>query len=142
MLIDGDAYFQSIRAGWIPPWEPEADDQNRTVIAAIGAAAAAFARGGYEVMIDAVIGPWMLPVLRASLGTVGMRFIVLRPSAAVAMERAVGRGEPWLIDPDPISHMYEQFSALGEYESGVLDTSVLTVNESVNAVLALLDRMH
>lgn len=140
VLIDGDAYFQSIRTGWIPPWETHADAQNRTVMAAIGASAAAFARGGFEVIVDGVIGPWMLPALRASLGDAGFRYVVLRPEAQVAMKRAVDRGEPGLVDPGPISKMYEEFSGLGDYEVCVVDTSELSVEQSVDAVNRLLAR--
>lgn len=43
------------------PWLPEANDQNRVVIRASGAAAGQFARGGYEAVFDGVLGPWWLP---------------------------------------------------------------------------------
>lgn len=73
-------------------------------------------------------------LLFASLGDVGLRYVVIRPTADVAMQRATERGEPWLIDPAPITRMYEQFTALGAYESFVVDTSALTVDESIAAV--------
>lgn len=133
VLIDGDSYFQSIRTGWIPPWEPESNEQNVTVVRAIGASASAFAHGGFEVVIEGIIGPWMLPTLRAALGDVDLRYVVIRPTADVAMQRATERGEPWLIDPAPITRMYEQFAALGAYESFVVDTSALSVDESIAA---------
>ena len=34
------------------------------VVDAIVAAAAAYARGGYDVVVDGVIGPWFLPPFR------------------------------------------------------------------------------
>src|SRR5260221_8234559 len=60
VLLDGDAYFQAVRSGWIEPWRPESAQQNGTVIDALGAAAARFARGGYAVFVDGIIGPWFL----------------------------------------------------------------------------------
>ena len=67
VVIDGDGFFRSVRSGWIPPWRPEADPQNQTIIRAIGAASRPFAEAGYATIVDGVIGPWFLPVLREEL---------------------------------------------------------------------------
>lgn len=138
VLLDGDSYFQAIHTGWIPPWRPESADQNTTVVSAIGASAAVFARGGFNVIADGMIGPWMLPDFVASLGTISLRYVIIRPSADEAMRRAVGRGQPWLTDPGPISTMYEQFTDLGPYEANVIDSSHMTVEETATAVDQLL----
>lgn len=135
VLVDGDAFFRSIQNGWIPPWQPEADQQNQTVIQAIGAAAAQFAAGGYRVVVDGVIGPWFLKVFLDQLD-VPVGYVVLRPSAEEAMKRAVARDKSELVDPEPISHMYDSFSGLGDYERFVVDSTGLDVEETAETVLS------
>lgn len=133
--MDGDAFFQSIRNGWIPPWQPEAHRQNETVIQAIGAAAAQFAAGGYRVVVDGVIWPWFLEVFLDQFD-VPVGYVVLRPSAEEAMKRAVARDESKLVDPEPISLIYDSFSGLGDYERFVVDSTGLDVVETAETVLA------
>ena len=136
VLIDGDAFFDSVRSGSIPPWTPEAHQQNGTVIRAIGAAAEQFAAGGYVAVVDGVVGPWFLAAfLEGVERTVG--YVILRPSTEVAMERAVGRDDSQLVDPEPVAHMYRAFSDLGEHERFVLDSSAMTIGDTAEAVLDL-----
>lgn len=137
VLVDGDAFFRSVRSGWIAPWEPEAHEQNGTVIRAIGAAAEEFAAGGYVVVVDGVIGPWFLGVfLEQVKGPVC--YVILRPSFDVAMSRALAREEPELVDPAPISHMFDAFTDLGEHERSVIDTTTMSVAETTTTILRLI----
>lgn len=137
VLIEGDGFFRSVRSGWIPPWESEAGHQNETVIRAIGAAAGQFAAGGYRVVVDGVIGPWFLrPFLDQVEHPVG--YVILRPSAEEAMRRATARDVSQLRDPEPISHMFDSFSNLGEHERFVVDSTAMTVEETVEVVLSLI----
>ena len=52
-------YFwdEFIRSGLLRPWMPESHEQNTTVINAITAAAAQYAKGGYSVLVDGIVGP-------------------------------------------------------------------------------------
>lgn len=135
VLVDGDAFFRSIQNGWLPPWQPEAHQQNETVIGAIGAAVAQFAAGGYRVVVDGLIGPWFLRVFLDQLD-VSVGYVVLRPTAEEAMKRAMARDKSELVDPEPISHMYDSFSDLGDYERFVVDSTGLNVAETAATVLA------
>ena len=137
VLIDGDAFFRSVRGGSIPPWEPDAHNQNGIVIRAIGAAAEEFAAGGYVVVADAVIGPWVLTLFLEQVKD-PVCYVILRPSAEVAMRRAVARDEPDLADPKPISHMFDAFKDLGEHERFVIDSTAMTVTETTAPVLQLI----
>ncbi len=56
-----DDFWYAIVSGGIPPYLPGSDSQNHTVIEATVAAAATYARGGFTVVVDAVVGPRMLP---------------------------------------------------------------------------------
>ncbi|MGH3576993.1 MAG: AAA family ATPase, partial [Mycobacterium sp.] len=45
--LETDWFWTIIVKGLIPPWEVEADSQNRTVLRSFAAAAASLAEGGY-----------------------------------------------------------------------------------------------
>ena len=137
VVVEGDMFFDWVRQGFIPPWEPASHDQNVTVIQAIGAAADRYAAGGYGVLVAGIIGPWMLPPFRAAAGG-PLHYVVLRPSADVAMARAVARTEPALVDPAPIEKMQGAFADLGELERHVLDSTRQGVTATVDEVAARL----
>jgi energy-coupling factor transporter ATP-binding protein EcfA2 len=124
VVVDGDTYFTSVRRGWIAPWEAAAHRQNTVVTEAIGAAVGRYAVGGYPVVVDGIIGPWLLAPFTREAGTT-VHYSVLRPSAASAMDRATARGAPWLVEPEPIAKMYAAFENLGDYERHVIDSTEL-----------------
>lgn len=59
--VRGDDFWRFIETGSIPPYLDGSQHQNRVVVSALGAAAAAYAAGGYFTVLDAVVGPWLLP---------------------------------------------------------------------------------
>lgn len=124
------------------PWEPGADGQNRTVIRAIGASAAQFAAGGFTVVVDAIIGPWFLDLFLERVEH-PVVYLILRPSAGVAMERAIARDGAALVDPEPIAHMFRAFTDLGEHERYVVDSTAMNLEQTTEAAwnLASGDRL-
>lgn len=54
--LHGDVFWHFI-ADHIPPGLPDAEEQNRTVVAALASAAVAYDRGGYEVFVDQSYDP-------------------------------------------------------------------------------------
>ncbi len=134
VLIDGDAFFQYVKSGWIPPWEPASAKQNETVIDALGAAAGAYARGGYVVIVDGIVGPWFLDRFRNAFDA-PVHYVVIRPSREAAFARGTARPEPDMNDPIPIAKMYDEFAALGVYERHVLNNSMHTEDETLAAVI-------
>jgi tRNA uridine 5-carbamoylmethylation protein Kti12 len=135
VLLDGDAFTWSIKRGYIEPWRPESHTQNTVVVDALGAAVGRFAAGGYVVVVDWVLGPWFLDRFRLAVADAAVHYAILRPSADVTMARATARGEPWLVEPEPIAQMYAAFTELGEFERYVLDTTTLDAATTV-------DRLH
>ena len=133
MLLRGDTFFDAVAAGYLPPWRPDANDQNETVIRSIGAAAQQFVAGGYLVVVDAVIGPWFLNVLLEHVPR-PIGYVILRPTATVTSLRATRRVPPELVDPDVIRHMYDAFSNLGSHERFVIDSTEMSVDETVAVV--------
>jgi hypothetical protein len=131
--IKGDAFFDWIRRGFIAPWASGSRRQNEVVIGAMAAAAVQYATGGYTVVLDCVIGPWHLdPLLAAAVSAgVPLHYVVLRPSADVAFRRTQGRPGEALRDEGPIRDLHGQFADLGRFEANVLDSSEISLEETV-----------
>jgi chloramphenicol 3-O-phosphotransferase len=62
--LHADDFWHFIKSGWIAPYLPESHVQNKTVIDVVAQAACGYARGGYMVVVDGIIGPWFLEPLR------------------------------------------------------------------------------
>ena len=55
-------------------------------------AAKRYVRGGYDVIVDGIIGPWFLePWLKAVQDGYEVHYIILRANKEETMKRAVGR---------------------------------------------------
>jgi len=135
-----DDFYGFLRKGAVAPHLPESDAQNRVVVEAFLQAAARFAAGGYDVMVDGVVGPWFLePWLRLARQGCEVHYIVLRASLPETRRRALGRakltaeGNLSLVDV-----MWPQFADLGAYESHVIRTDGQSPEETLRAVLAMI----
>ena len=124
-----DLFYRAIRTGYVPPYLPEAQRQNEVVIAAIVAAVASYARGGYDVVVDGIVGPWFLAPFRGLVRhrRLAVSYVVLRPNLATALSRAQARSGDELLAADAITGLYGQFAWLNEYESHVINTTSLDV---------------
>lgn len=132
-----DDFWHFIASGAIPPYLPESEAQNHTVMEVIVHAAAIYARGDYTVIVDGIVGPWMLDhfrVLTRHPDPLPVHYLVLRPSREVALDRATARtGPDDLTDEEPITTMWDQFSHLGELEDHVIDSSIQTSAQTLAA---------
>jgi cytidylate kinase len=131
-----DGFYRSIRTGFVLPFLPEAADQNRVVVDAIVATASTFARGGYDVVVDGIIGPWFLPPFRAAAARddLTLSYVVLRSTLDATLDRARRRPGEELKDVGAITGLHGAFADLGELERHVIDTSGLDVDATVAAV--------
>jgi chloramphenicol 3-O-phosphotransferase len=125
--VTTDEFFRAIRTGFIPPYLPESQRQNVVVVDAIVAAVAVYADGGYDVVVDGVIGPWFLPPYRraAAEGEWRMSYVVLRPDLATTLARGQARGDGELTDTDALTGLHGAFADLGELERHAIDTTGL-----------------
>lgn len=139
-----DDFWGFIRRGAVPPFLPEARRQNATVVGVIAGAAVGYAAGGYEVVVDGVVGPWFVDVYREAARAAGVaaHYAVLRPDERTTLERGTTRTDHPLTDPGPIRAMYAQFTDLGPYEPHALDTTGLTAEESAEAMREALEAGH
>lgn len=89
-----DDFFHYLSKGAIPPHLPESNEQNLVVIEAFLEAAKRYAHGGYDVIVDGIVGPWFLEPWRA-LAREGyeVHYIVLRAGKEETMRRAVQRAK-------------------------------------------------
>lgn len=122
-----DQFYRAIRAGYIAPYLPEAQRQNEVVIGAIVAAVTVYAQGGFDVVVDGIVGPWFLSPFRQMATEAGfaLSYIVLRPALDTSLQRARTRSGDDLKDPTAITGLHEAFSQLEELEAHVIDNTML-----------------
>ena len=99
-------------------------------------AAKRYARGGYDVIVDGIVGPWFLEPWRALVREdYEVHYIVLRASKEETMKRAVERSKlDRKTNVELVETMWEQFCNLGIYESNVIETTTYSIQEAVFAV--------
>lgn len=127
-----DTFYRWIRVGYIAPYLEEAAEQNEVVTGVIADAATRYAIGGYDVIVDGIVGPWFLDALHGILRERGVAtsYVVLRPRLDVALSRGMSRDADELTLAEPLSEMHEQFGDLAELERHVIDSSEQTVEQT------------
>ena len=141
VCLETDPFWHAIRRGHIAPWLRAARAQNEAVLRAVGAAAAAYIAGGYALVVEGVIGPWMLDLVRAPIERAGaaVHYAVLRPGLDVTLARARSREGAERIEPAAIAGLHEEFADLGAYERHATDSSEQTAEATAALVRRLFD---
>ena len=131
-----DDFYHYLSKGYIAPHLPASNEQNRVVIEAFLEAAKRFARGGYDVVVDGIVGPWFLqPWKQAAREGYEVHYIVLRASREETLKRATGRAKlNRETNIELVETMWEQFADLGDYERNAIDTTHLTIRDTVSAI--------
>lgn len=129
-------YIDNTDKGAIPPHLPESNEQNLIVIEAFLEAAKRYARGGYDVIVDGIIGPWFLKPWQSLVREhYEVHYIILRASKEETLKRAVERSKlDRKTNIELVETMWEQFSNLGIYELNVIDTTTHSIKDTVSAV--------
>ncbi|WP_063055062.1 AAA family ATPase [Nocardia salmonicida] len=138
--LETGLFYRSIRTGFVLPFLPEAHRQNEVVIEAIVVTVAAYARGGYDVIVDGIVGPWFLPQFRALAddGGPAISYVVLRPDLATTVSRARHRVGDELKDLEAISGLHGAFSDIGDLEQHTIDTGCLDSAQTADRVRRVL----
>jgi hypothetical protein len=110
VLVEGDSFFAFLARGAIPPWLPEANDQNDIVIQASASAAGRYASGGYLTVYDGVIGPWFLPTFVTATGLACLDYLILLPSLQRCVDRVGTRQEHGFTDEAATRTMHNNFA--------------------------------
>lgn len=137
--LHSDDFFDYIKKGFILPWLRESHGQNVAVTSALSSAVTAYAKGGIEVVMDGIVGPWFLDPYREASRAAGvdLHYVVIRPARDTAVARARDR-EANPIAEYPIN-IYDQLSDLGDLERHVITTDGLDVDQTLAQVLAGLE---
>ncbi len=130
--LHADDFWGVIKAGAIPPWQPDAHRQNAMVIDVLAGAAERYAKGGYFVLVDGIVGPWFLDAFRRL--AVVVHYVVLRPDLDEAIRRCRERGGDALSDPGPITALHQQFGQLGAWEGHALSVAGLDTAQTCDAI--------
>ena len=101
-----DDFWHFIQHGAVPPYLPEAHKQNKVVMEVLVGSAEAYARGGYFVIVDGIIGSWFLDLFKQI--SVPLHYIILQPMLEIAIKRCQERGGKSLSDPDVITSIHQQ----------------------------------
>lgn len=124
--------FYGFPAAPIEPTQPESHRQNAVIMRALGCSARAFAEGGYDVVLDGVIGPWFLPVLREELaGPWAVSYLVLQVAEREAVRRVRTRQGPGA--SARVRHMVAAFADLPAFREHLIPTEGLSPDEVLRA---------
>lgn len=131
-----DDFYHYLSKGAILPHLPEANEQNLIVIEAFLEAAKRYVCGGYDVIVDGIVGVWFLkPWLKTVQEGYEIHYIVLRTSKKETLKRAIERSKlDRNINIELVETMWEQFNNLGKYESNVIDTTDRSMEDTVWAI--------
>ncbi|HSN11442.1 MAG TPA: AAA family ATPase [Propionibacteriaceae bacterium] len=108
VLVVGDAFFSFLRRGHVEPWLPEADEQNRTVLAAAAAACGRLA-SRYTVVYDGVLWP-PYAALFATEADAAFHYALLLPPLDVTLDRVRARSDHPFSDVAAATDMWHAFA--------------------------------
>ena len=136
--LEGDVFRRSVvrgRAEMTPDPSTEARTQLQLRYELATAAADAYLAAGFTVALEDVFAPEQLEELRGSIVGRPCHVIVLLPSLAAIAARERGRPETGY-DTWTVEELHAVFTAVPERIGVWLDTSELTVEETVDRILA------
>lgn len=112
-----DDFYHYLSKGAIPPYLPESNEQNLIVIEAFLESAKRYARGGYDVIVDGIVGPWFLdPWIKAAQENYEVHYIILRATKEETMKRAIERSKlNKETNINLVETMWNQFNNLGNF---------------------------
>jgi predicted kinase len=130
--LEADNFFRYIRSGYVEPWRPESNEQNRAVMGIVARAAAGYAAAGYLTLVDGILIPgWFLEPVRDALRDDGhaVALAVLRAPLASCLARLRSREGMSGVDPESIEQIWRSFADAGDLEPYALDLGDETPDE-------------
>jgi broad-specificity NMP kinase len=136
--LEADRFFFFIKSGFIEPWDPASDEQNRLAMRTAAEAAARYANAGYETILEGIVIPrWTLGTIRETLqaANVPTAYAVLRAPHPECAARVHDReGDPDLFEPGVLAAIGSQFDDLGEFERHAVSVAGMDAEEAAAAV--------
>lgn len=136
VVIETDKFYQFL-AHPIDPSTPEADPQNHAVLRAFLATAQSFSNDGYDVIVEGVIGPWWLDLIKTCLPD-GFNYVLLHAALDVLSRRVSARNRASAIHTRAaaVQIMHEKFDALTGFDAHTIHTDDLTPGQIVEQIAA------
>lgn len=105
-------------------------------------AAKRFAYGGYDVVVDGIVGPWFLDPWRNVVQEgYEVHYIILRASKEMTMKRVIERSKlDRKTNIELVETMWAQFNSLNQYERYVVETTDLSADETIFRVRQAIER--
>jgi chloramphenicol 3-O-phosphotransferase len=130
--LHADDFFHALKVGRRRGWEEGATPQHEVVFEAVAKAAAAYAAGGFFVVVDSFIRPRYFSLVRDTIAgeRVDLHVAVLRPDYAEAVARSQKRDAAKRHNDAVFEELYHAFDNIGELESRVIDNSMLDEEET------------
>lgn len=136
--LRADDFWHSIVSGGLAPHLPKSDAQNHVIMDVVAGAAFGYAAGGFTVIVDGVIGPWMLAHFlrkKSDFRTTAVHYIVLRPDGSTVLARARQRMSSNTLSAEgPILALWTQFLQLGDLEGHAIDTTSQNHMQTLSSV--------
>lgn len=137
--IEADWFWSVIKNGKIDPWLRDAEQQNRVALEAAASAAAVYAKGGYQVVIEGIIGPWFAEILFEIFHReqIKAHYVVLRPTLEVSLQR-IERRENGLRDPGVVEQLWHELGNDEMYENNIIDNTMMSPTETSDAIIGVI----
>jgi chloramphenicol 3-O-phosphotransferase len=134
--LHADDFFSALKVGRRRGWEEGATPQHEVVFEAVAKAAAAYAAGGFFVVVDSFIRPRYFSLVRGTIAReqIDLHVVVLRPSYDEALARSHKRDASKRHDDSVFEELYHAFDGIGELEAHVLDNSTLDESQTAEIV--------
>ncbi|MBT5824231.1 AAA family ATPase [Candidatus Peregrinibacteria bacterium] len=130
VLIETDNFFDYL-IDPLDPSTPAAKVQNEIVISAYAEAAKTYRNGGYNVILEGVIGPWVFPILKSVIGR--FDYFLMHTTLESACERVASRSCKD-VSLGKVERMHPQFEAI---VPGIAQHMINTELASVDVVAEL-----
>jgi len=133
-LVEGDASFGFLANGAIPPWLPEAHEQNKHITEIAAGVAGAFVERGFAVVYDGVVGPWLIDAFAAATGLDSLDYVVLLPSVETCVDRVRTRRGPGFTDEAAARGMHADFASSNVATRHLVTDESADVSSIVNII--------
>ena len=130
-------YFQveCIRSGYLKPWKPESHAQNTTVARVFTSATAEYAKGGYSVVLEGIVGPWFVELVAETFAghRVAWHYAILLPTHDTTLER--NRSRSHSVEQEILDKLHGEFTShINGYQKHVVDSTHLDAGQTAEAV--------
>jgi gluconate kinase len=134
-----DFFRKMVKGGYASPhhWNDEVARQYRIARKSAAQTALNLAAGGFVPILDDIVPADWVDEWRRDLEGLDCRFVVLRPSLAVALSRNQAR-EAWTVDPTLLAELHEMLGRPYTSDWLAIDNSDASPEDAADAVIRAL----